>query len=85
MGLNLVHLFAHLSWPVMPKLAETIHLAIQPIGYDRGVVPWIERSMAEALDDLTPGQPITPPEVLIAKITDEQVEELKIRFGGGAA
>ena len=85
MGLNLVHLFAHLSWPVMPKLAETIHLAIQPIGYDKGVVPWIERGMAEALDDLTPGQPITPPEVLIAKITDEQVEELKIRFGGGAA
>jgi len=41
--------------------------------------------MAEMLDDLTPGQPITPPDVLVTKITDEQVEELKVRFGGGAA
>jgi hypothetical protein len=37
------------------------------------------------LDDLTPGQPITPPDVLVTKIADEQVAELKIQFGGGAA
>ena len=38
--------------------------------------------MAQELDDLTPGQTIAPPEVLVTKITDEQVEELKARFGG---
>jgi hypothetical protein len=38
--------------------------------------------MAEMLDDLTPGRPITPPDVLVTKITDEQVAELKIQFGG---
>ena len=89
MGLNLVHLFAHLTWPVMPSLAKTIHLAIQPIGGYASVngdlvIPWPSEAMAQELDDLSPGQPITPPDVLVTKITDEQVAELKIRFGGGA-
>jgi len=84
MGLNLVHVFAHLTWPVMPELAKTIHLAIQPVGYLNGVVPWVDDDIAAELDSLTPGQPITPPDVLVTKITDEQVEELKIRFGGVA-
>jgi methionyl-tRNA synthetase len=83
MGLNLVHLFAHLAWPVMPELARRIHLTIQPVG-GGGVIGW-PGPMAEALDDLAPGQPITPPDVLIAKIADEQVEELKQRFGGATA
>jgi hypothetical protein len=66
----------------MPGLAATIHRAIQPIGYAGGAIPWPQEPMAQALDDLTPGQPITPPEVLVTKITDEQVAELKIQFGG---
>ena len=40
--------------------------------------------MAQALDELKPGQTIKAPEVLVAKITDEQVAELKARFGGSA-
>ena len=87
MGLNLVHLFTHLCWPVMPELAKKMHLAIQPIGGYAGangeiVIPWPSDPMAQELDDLTPGQPITPPDVLVTKITDEQIEELKTRFGG---
>ena len=85
MGLNLVHLFAHLAWPVVPTLASTIHHAIQPIGYAGGAIPWPRGNMAEELDQLEPGQPITPPEVLVTKITDEQVAELKLGFGGGEA
>jgi methionyl-tRNA synthetase len=84
MGLNLVHLFAHLTWPVMPTLASTIHRAIQPIGYAGGAIPWPYGNMAEELDQLEPGQPITPPEVLVIKIADEQVAELRMQFGGGA-
>jgi methionyl-tRNA synthetase len=38
--------------------------------------------MAQALNELEPGQPIHAPEVLFAKITDEQVAEWKMRFGG---
>jgi methionyl-tRNA synthetase len=34
------------------------------------------------LDGLTPGKPIKPPQVLFAKITDEQIAEWEKRFGG---
>ena len=82
MGLNLVHVFAHLVWPVMPLMAAKIHEAIQPIGYAKGAIPWVETDMARELDQLEAGQPINPPEVLFAKITEEQVAEWKTRFGG---
>jgi methionyl-tRNA synthetase len=41
--------------------------------------------MAQALDELEAGQPIHSPDVLVAKITDEQVAEWKVSFGGSAA
>jgi methionyl-tRNA synthetase len=45
-------------------------------------LPWPDESMAEFLDGLTPGQPIHPPDVLFAKITDEQIAAWEARFGG---
>src|SRR6202012_872195 len=71
MGLNLVHLFAHLTWPVMPEMAKRIHLTIQPAGYANGAIPWVDMNMKAELDDLEPGQPIHAADVLFAKITDE--------------
>jgi len=41
--------------------------------------------MVEFLDGLAPGRPIRAPEVLFAKITDEQVAEWEMRFGGPEA
>ncbi|HEX4272021.1 MAG TPA: class I tRNA ligase family protein, partial [Rhizomicrobium sp.] len=82
MGLNLVHIFAHLAWPVMPQMAGKIHACIQPAGYANGAIPWPYMKMAEELDELEAGQPIQPADVLFAKITDEQVAEWKARFGG---
>ena len=82
MGLNLVHVFAHLVWPVMPVMAKKIHEAIQPIAYGNGAIPWVEMNMAEELDQLESGQKINPPDVLFAKISEEQVAELKARFNG---
>jgi methionyl-tRNA synthetase len=82
MGLNLVHQFAHLAWPVMPGFAKTIHECIQPVGYRAGVIPFPGHDMALALDELEPGQPISAPQMLVPKITDEQIEEWKARFGG---
>ena len=84
-GLNLIHQFAHLLWPIMPSFAKTIHECIQPVGYRGGVIPFPSEGMAALLDDLTPGQPIKAPEILIAKITDEQIAEWKARFGGSGA
>jgi methionyl-tRNA synthetase len=82
MGLNLIHQFAHLSWPVMPTMAWKIHEIIQPVAYGYNYIPWPDVKMAQALNELEPGQPIHAPEVLFAKITDEQVAEWKMRFGG---
>jgi methionyl-tRNA synthetase len=79
MGLNLVHLFAHLSWPIIPNAAIAIHKAIQPAPE---ILPWPEKSMAEELDEVDAGQPINAPDMLFAKITDEQLEAWKQRFGG---
>jgi methionyl-tRNA synthetase len=78
MGLNLVHLFGHLAWPIVPRSATTIHEAIMPAP---PVIPWPDEPMAEFLDQLEAGQAIRAPEVLFAKITDEQIAAWEARFG----
>lgn len=80
MGLNLVHLFGHLSWPVIPASARKMHDAIMPAP---AIIPWPGKSMAAFLGQLEGGQSISVPDVLFAKISDEQIEEWKTRFGGG--
>src|SRR6185436_19389557 len=67
MGLNLVHLFGHLAWPVIPSSAKKIHEAIQPAP---AIIPWPDKPMAQELDELEAGQAIQAPDVLFAKITD---------------
>jgi methionyl-tRNA synthetase len=79
MGLNLVHLFGHLAWPVIPTAARAVHEAIQPAPE---IIPWPSEPMTQFLDGLEPGQPIRAPDVLFAKIAEEQMAEWKIRFGG---
>jgi len=79
MGLNLAHVFAHLSWPIIPTTARKIH---DSFGETPEIIPWPEGPMAELLDQFEPGQVIPVPNVLFAKITDEQVAEWTLRFGG---
>ncbi|MBV8801120.1 MAG: methionine--tRNA ligase [Alphaproteobacteria bacterium] len=82
LGLNLVHTFAHLSWPIIPTAARTIHETIQPVTGNAAVIPWPSLDMAEELDQLEAGQSIQAADVLFAKITDEQIAEWTERFGG---
>jgi methionyl-tRNA synthetase len=82
LGLNLVHTFSHLAWPIIPTAARDIHEIIQPVAGGGDIIPWPEAAMAEELDQLEAGQPINAPEVLFAKITDEQIAEWTARFGG---
>jgi len=82
MGLNLVHLFGHLSSPFIPRSARRIHQAVMEAPE---LLPWPDEPMAEFLNGLAPGKPIQAPEVLFAKITDEQVAEWESRFGGPEA
>ncbi len=78
-GLNLVHLFSHLSWPVIPEIARRMHAAIMPAP---DIIPWPDGPMREYLDQLEAGMRVSAPEVLVAKITDEQVAEWRERFAG---
>ena len=79
MGLNLMHLFGHLAWPLVPGSARTIHEAIQEAPE---VIPWPDEPMKDFLDGLEPGQEIAAPDVLFAKIGDEQIAAWEARFGG---
>jgi methionyl-tRNA synthetase len=79
MGLNLVHLFGHLSWPVIPEAARTVHNALLAAP---DIISWPDEPMAEFLDGLEQGAPIQPPPVLFAKVTDEQIADWEKRFGG---
>ncbi|HEY4114303.1 MAG TPA: methionine--tRNA ligase [Rhizomicrobium sp.] len=82
MGLNLVHTFSHLAWPIIPTAAKAIHETIQPIAGGGDLIPWPTDPMARELDQLEGGQPIRAADVLFAKITDEQIAEWTARFGG---
>ena len=79
MGLNLVHLFGHLSWPVIPDAARTIHNAVMKAPE---IIPWPDEPIAEFLDGLEQGAPIQQPPVLFAKITEEQIAAWEARFAG---
>jgi methionyl-tRNA synthetase len=79
MGLNLVHLFAHLSWPIIPETARRMHEAVMPAP---DIIPWPREPIAEFMGFVPPGEPFTVPEVLFKKIDDSQVEAWKQRFGG---
>ena len=76
--LNLMAVIAAISAPIIPFSAAKIAAAL---GLN-GPLPWPPSDGKAALDQLAPGAPITVPEVLFAKIEDEQVAEWTARFGG---
>jgi methionyl-tRNA synthetase len=76
LGLNLIRLYAVLSAPFIPHAADTLMAALN--SDDRS---WPE-DVAAALSALHAGHGFTVPEVLFAKITDEQREEWQARFSG---
>jgi len=78
-GLNLVALFATLSAPFIPDTATKIRTAFKL--EDTPNTPWPEDAKA-ALTALAPGHEFTAPDVLFAKLEDEQIAEWKTRFGG---
>jgi hypothetical protein len=59
-----------------------MHEAIMPAPR---VIPWPNEPMREFLDQLDAGMTVRPPDVMVAKITDEQIAEWQQRFAGEAA
>ncbi|OIQ29885.1 MAG: methionine--tRNA ligase [Alphaproteobacteria bacterium MedPE-SWcel] len=76
LGLNLIRLYAVLSAPFIPDAADRMFAALKTT--DRS---WPD-DIAAALSALPAGHGFTVPEVLFAKITDEQREEWQDRFAG---
>ncbi len=76
LALNLVRLYAVLSAPFIPDTAARMLAAMQT--QDAG---W-PGDVAEALAHLPAGHAFTVPDVLFAKITDDQREDWQARFAG---
>ena len=76
LGLNLIRLYAVLSRPFIPDAAESTMAALSCDDWS-----WPEGT-ADALTTLPPGHAFAVPEVLFAKITDEQRADWAQRFAG---
>ena len=77
-GLNLVGLFAAISAPIIPFAAQKIGAAV---GLD-GDLPWPSTDAEAELNRLQPDAAISVPDVLFAKIDDDQLAAWAERFGG---
>ena len=76
LGLNLIRFYAVLSAPFIPDASARMLTAMNTLDTD-----W-PSDVAAALSALPAGHAFTVPEVLFAKITDEQREEWQSRFAG---
>jgi methionyl-tRNA synthetase len=77
LGLNLIRVYAVLSAPFIPETAARMLSAMNTLD-----TSWPD-DVAAALSALPAGHEFTVPEVMFAKISDEQREEWQERFAGG--
>ena len=76
LGLNLIRLYAVLSAPFIPFTSAKM---MEAMGASDDSWPG---DVAEALSALPAGHAFTVPDVLFAKISDEQREEWQEKFSG---
>ncbi|MFD3540671.1 methionine--tRNA ligase [Streptomyces sp. NPDC058662] len=78
-AMNLIHLYSVVSEPFIPASARAMRSAFTLAG---DTATWVTPEQAKALDAVPAGTPFTVPPVLFAKITDEDLESYRERFGG---
>ncbi len=78
-GVQLIRLFAVLSWPVIPATAEEVLAAL---GERAGMPPWPGRGAAAELAALEAGRPLGDPGILFRKLPPEEVASLEEEFRG---
>ncbi|MGW0879250.1 methionine--tRNA ligase [Streptomyces sp. NPDC002671] len=78
-AMNLIHLYAVVSEPFIPATAQTMR---QAFSLADDTAAWVTADEAKALTAVPAGTPFTVPPVLFAKLTDEDLETYKERFGG---
>lgn len=76
-AINLIRIFAILSYPVMPTTAEKM-MALLKLPTDKW--EWIKKPAAEELTTLKAGHVFNAPELLFTKISPEKVEEMAIKY-----
>jgi methionyl-tRNA synthetase len=81
-AINLIRLCAVVSAPVIPATSE---LVLDSLGAAPAERAWPAADVAAELAVLAGGRRFTVPEVLFRKVTDEEVEEWKVRFGSSSA
>ncbi|MFC9129825.1 methionine--tRNA ligase [Streptomyces sp. NPDC057099] len=78
-AMNLIHLYAVVSEPFIPTSAKTMREAFS---LENDTATWVTEDEAKSLTSIPAGTPFTIPPVLFAKLTDEDLESYKTRFGG---
>ncbi|MFJ3924712.1 methionine--tRNA ligase [Streptomyces sp. NPDC090022] len=81
-AMNLIHLYAVVSEPFIPASAAAMRSAF---ALADDTATWVTPEQARALDAVPAGTPFTVPPVLFAKITEEDLESYRERFGGAEA
>ncbi|MGW0832311.1 methionine--tRNA ligase [Streptomyces prunicolor] len=78
-AMNLIHLYAVVSEPFIPSSAAAMRAAFS---LTSDTATWVSAAEAKSLSAVPAGTPFTVPPVLFAKLTDEDLETYKERFGG---
>jgi methionyl-tRNA synthetase len=78
-GMQLIRLFAVLSWPVIPSTSLRVLAAL---GETDEIPAWPSGSAADDLQALTAGTPLGDLGILFRKILPEEQEALEREFGG---
>ncbi|MFD0316218.1 methionine--tRNA ligase [Streptomyces flavalbus] len=81
-AMNLIHLYAIVSEPFIPTTAAAMR---QVFTLPDDTATWVAQPEARSLTTVPAGAPFTVPPVLFAKLTDEDLEAYKERFGGEEA
>jgi len=80
-AMNLIHLYAVVSEPFIPASAATLRGVF---ALDDDAATWVTPEAATSLDAVPAGARFSVPPVLFAKISDEDLEGFRERFGAGS-
>lgn len=78
-AMNLIHLYAVVSEPFIPSSSKAMR---QAFALKDDTATWVSPDEARSLTAVPAGTPFIVPPVLFAKLTDEDLETYKERFGG---
>ncbi|MEH6374353.1 methionine--tRNA ligase [Streptomyces sp. KLMMK] len=79
-AMNLIHLYTVISEPFIPQTAAALRFVFD---LDDDARTWVTKDEARSLSFVPAGTAFSVPPVLFAKITEDDLEAYRERFGGG--